>query len=122
MLQVSPGFERAGYDVPVLAACTECCSGLRSDGTTPGPSERRGKTGVSSFKEKIFQISTTADTDLAVFGGDGLCEALNGSFLTLGRLSERTQLTLHLVQLLLQLLGMGGKKKKRERKSDLQCD
>lgn len=46
------------------------------------------------------------DTNLTVFGGDGLCETLNGSFLTLSSLTDWTQLTPHLIQLLLQLLQM----------------
>lgn len=44
------------------------------------------------------------NTHLTVFGAVGLCEALNGSLLTLSGLTDRTQLTLHLGQLLLQLL------------------
>lgn len=46
------------------------------------------------------------NTHLAVFSADGLSEALNGSLLTLSSLAKRTQLTLHLIQLLLQLLQM----------------
>lgn len=44
------------------------------------------------------------NTHLTVFGAVGLCEALNGSLLTLSGLTDGTQLTLHLGQLLLQLL------------------
>lgn len=51
---------------------------------------------------------------LTVLGAVGLCEALNGSLLTLSGLTDRTQLTLHLGQLLLQLLH---KKRQTESKS-----
>lgn len=48
----------------------------------------------------------STDKYLSVFCANGLSEALNGSFLTVSCLSERSQLTLHFIQLLLQLLQM----------------
>ena len=50
------------------------------------------------------RLTTYTNTNLTVLGADGLWETLNGSLLTLSSLADWTQLTLHLVQLLLQLL------------------
>lgn len=99
----SPCTEQAGYGGLSLSAYTGWCSALRLAGTAPEPLGNINEQ-LGTASPYLCQSECTAGNHLAVFGAVGLCETLDSSFLTLSGLTDRTQLALHFMKLLLQLL------------------